>query len=100
MPDSGQRKFIPVGIAILTVSDTRTEQDDKSGQTLITRLLHDGHVLRERGIGGGDIDRIRAVVSGWSEDQTIQVIIPTGGAGVTGRDSTPQEVAALLDKKI
>jgi len=100
MPDSGQRKFIPVGIAVLTVSDTRTEQDDKSGQTLITRLQNDGHVLRDRKIVIDDIDRIRAVVSGWCADRDIQVIITTGGTGVTGRDSTPEAVSALLDKKI
>jgi molybdenum cofactor biosynthesis protein B len=100
MPDSGQRKFIPVGIAVLTISDTRTEQDDKSGQTLITRLQNDGHVLRERKIVRDDIDRIRTVVSGWCADGDIQVIITTGGTGVTGRDSTPEAVSALLDKKI
>ena len=100
MPDSGQRKFIPVGIAVLTVSDTRTEQDDKSGQTLISRLQTEGHVLRERRIVIDDIERIRAVVSGWCADQNIQVIITTGGTGVTGRDSTPEAVTVLLDKKI
>ena len=100
MPDSVQRKFIPVGIAVLTVSDTRTENDDKSGQALISRLQNDGHVLRQRGIVTDDIDRIRAVLSGWCNDPHIQVIITTGGTGVTGRDSTPEAVAALLDKKI
>ena len=100
MPDSGQRKFIPVGIAVLTVSDTRTEPDDKSGQALITRLQQAGHVLRDRRIVVDEIDRIRAVVSGWCKDQTIQVVITTGGTGVTGRDSTPEAVAELLDKKI
>ena len=100
MPDSGQRKFIPVGIAVLTVSDTRTEQEDKSGQMLITRLQQDGHTLRDRKIVIDDIDRIRAVVSGWCANGDIQVIITTGGTGVTGRDSTPEAVLPLLDKKI
>ena len=100
MPEPGQRKFIPVGIAVLTVSDTRTEQDDKSGQTLITRLQKDGHVLRDRKIVIDDIERIRMVVSGWCKDGDIQVIITTGGTGVTGRDSTPEALMPLLDKKI
>ena len=100
MPDPGQRKFIPVGIAVLTVSDTRTEQEDKSGQMLITRLQQDGHTLRDRKIVIDDIDRIRAVVSGWCANGDIQVIITTGGTGVTGRDSTPEAVLPLLDKKI
>jgi molybdenum cofactor biosynthesis protein B len=100
MPDSKQRNFIPVGIAVLTVSDTRTELDDKSGQTLITCLQKEGHTLRDRKIVVDDIERIRAVVSGWCMDGDIQVIITTGGTGVTGRDSTPEAVQPLLDKKI
>lgn len=100
MPDSTQRNFIPVGIAVLTVSDTRTELDDKSGQTLIACLQKEGHTLRDRKIVIDDIERIRAVVSGWCMDADIQVIITTGGTGVTGRDSTPEAVQPLLDKKI
>jgi len=100
MPDPGQRKFIPVGVAVLTVSDTRTELDDKSGQTLITRLQKEGHNLRDRKIVIDDIDQIRTVVSGWCKDGDIQVIITTGGTGVTGRDSTPEAVLPLLDKTI
>ena len=100
MQDSMQRKFIPVGIAVLTVSDTRQEQDDKSGQILIARLQKDGHVLRERKIVIDDIYRIRAIVSGWCIDEDIQVIITAGGTGVTGRDSTPEAVSVLLDKRI
>ena len=100
MHDSTQRKFIPVGIAVLTVSDTRTEKDDKSGQTLIERLHKDGHILRERKIVVDDIDRIRAQISDWCTKEDIQVIITTGGTGITGRDSTPEAVAALLDKRI
>ena len=100
MQDSTHRTFIPVGIAVLTVSDTRQEQDDKSGQTLIDRLQRDGHVLRDRKIVIDDVYRIRALVSGWCADGDIQVIITTGGTGVTGRDSTPEAVCALLDKRI
>jgi molybdenum cofactor biosynthesis protein B len=100
MPEPGQRKFIPVGIAVLTVSDTRNEQEDKSGQTLITRLQNAGHILRDRKIVIDDIDRIRSAISGWCANADIQVIITTGGTGVTGRDSTPEAVVGLLDKKI
>lgn len=100
MHDSTNRRFIPVGIAVLTVSDTRTENDDKSGQTLIGRLQKDGHVLRERKIVADDINRIRDRISDWCTHEDIQVVITTGGTGITGRDSTPEAVAALLDKRI
>jgi molybdenum cofactor biosynthesis protein B, proteobacterial len=95
-----KRDFIPVGIAVLTVSDTRTVADDKSGQILIDRLQRDGHVLRDRKIVADDVYRIRAIVSNWCIEEGIQVIITTGGTGITGRDGTPEAIAVLLDKEI
>lgn len=100
MAESNNRDFIPVGIAILTVSDTRTEKDDKSGQMLISRLQDTGHILRDKRIVPDNIYDIRAIISSWCIDNTIQAIITTGGTGITGRDGTPEAVAVLLDKEI
>ncbi len=95
-----QREFIPIGIAVLTISDTRTEQDDKSGQLLIARIKEAGHPLREKKIVPDDIYKIRATISNWCIDDSIQAIITTGGTGITGRDGTPEAVGVLLDKEI
>jgi molybdenum cofactor biosynthesis protein B len=95
-----QREFIPIGVAILTVSDTRTEQDDKSGQLLAARVKEAGHILRDKKIVPDDVYKIRATVSSWCIDDNIQAIITTGGTGITGRDGTPEAVAILLDKEI
>lgn len=92
--------FIPLKIAVLTVSDTRTEDTDRSGQALVQRLEAAGHQLADKQIVIDDIYRIRAVVSGWIADPEVQVILTTGGTGFTGRDSTPEAVSALLDKRI
>ena len=100
MPADKQRNFIPVGIAVLTVSDTRTEQNDKSGQIICDRIREAGHILCDRKIVPDDIDKIRSVVTGWSADEKIQAIITTGGTGITGRDGTPEAIAVLLDKEI
>lgn len=100
MTESKQRDFIPLGIAVLTVSDTRTEQNDKSGQTLVARLQEAGHVLRDKKIVPDDVYKIRAVIANWCIDDAIQAIITTGGTGITGRDGTPEAVQALLDKEI
>jgi len=94
------REFIPLSIAVLTISDTRTEEDDKSGKLLVTRLEQAGHTLCEKKIVADDIYQIRAIVSQWIAAQTPQVIITTGGTGVTGRDGTPEAVTPLLDKVI
>ena len=94
------REFIPVGIAILTVSDTRTEKDDKSGQLLSARVQDAGHILCDSKIVSDNIYEIRAAVSNWCINKKIQVIITTGGTGVTGRDGTPEAVIPLLDKEI
>ena len=95
-----EREFLPLPIAVLTVSDTRTEADDASGQTLVDRLLAAGHRLAGRAIVPDDIYRIRAVVSAWIADPAVQIALITGGTGMTGRDSTPEAIRPLLDKEI
>jgi molybdenum cofactor biosynthesis protein B len=94
----GERGFLPVNIAILTVSDSRDEQTDKSGKLLVERLTGAGHRLAEKRIVPDDVYQIRAVVSRWIADPEVNVIISTGGTGVTGRDGTPEAIAPLLDK--
>lgn len=95
-----ERAFIPLDIAVLTVSDTRTEATDRSGALLADRLASAGHRLAARRIEPDDVYRIRAAVSAWIAEPAIQVVITTGGTGVTGRDGTPEAVAPLLDKTI
>ncbi|MDD3609539.1 MAG: molybdenum cofactor biosynthesis protein B [Halothiobacillaceae bacterium] len=97
---SNERAFIPLNIAVLTVSDTRTLENDTSGQTLVERLENTGHRLHARRIVRDDIYAIRAVVSEWVADADVQVIISTGGTGLTGRDGTPEAIRPLLDKEI
>ena len=92
------RPFIPVSIAVLTASDSRTEADDKSGKALVGRLTEAGHRLAEKTIVPDDVYRIRAKVAGWIADPGIQVVLTTGGTGVTGRDGSPEAVEPLLDK--
>ena len=92
------RQFLPLNIAVLTISDTRTEADDVSGQTLVAALSAAGHRLYEKTIVPDDIYQIRAVVSRWIAEPELNVIISTGGTGVTGRDGTPEAVLPLLDK--
>ena len=94
------RPFIPVGIAVLTVSDTRTLADDKSGQTLADRVTQAGHTLVDRAIVTDDKALIAEKVLGWSKDERIDVVITTGGTGFTGRDSTPEALLPLLDKEM
>ncbi len=95
-----ERSFIPLRIAVLTVSDTRTEATDASGKLLVERLEDAGHRLAEKIIVPDDIYRIRAVVSAWIADTDVDVVLTTGGTGVTGRDGTPEAVAPLLDKTL
>jgi len=94
------RPFIPVRIAVLTVSDTRTLADDKSGTTLADLLTADGHVLAGRAIERDDIPAIRARVEGWIGDPGVDVVITTGGTGFTGRDVTPEAIRPLFEKEI
>ncbi len=100
MSDSAPRAFRPVGIAVLTVSDSRGLEQDGSGRVLIERLSAAGHRLAGRAILPDDIYRIRAQVSAWIADPAVQVVLTTGGTGLTGRDGTPEAVAPLLDKTI
>ncbi len=94
------RKFIPLNIAVLTVSDSRDETTDKSGKLLIDRLQEAGHRLQEKQIIPDDVYRIRAAVSHWIGDDATQVVLTTGGTGITGRDGTPEAVKPLFDKEI
>jgi molybdenum cofactor biosynthesis protein B len=94
------RRFQPLGIAVLTVSDTRTTADDKSGALLRDRVTAAGHRVADQRIVPDDVYRIRAVVSAWVVEPAVDAIITTGGTGVTGRDGTPEAVAPLLDKII
>ena len=97
---SRQREFLPLQIAVLTVSDSRTEADDKSGNLLVSLLTDTGHSCQDRAIVKDDIYQIRAATSQWIADPQIDVILTTGGTGVTGRDGTPEAIAPLLDKQI
>ena len=92
------RAFIAVHIAVLTVSDSRTEADDKSGDLLVNRVTNTGHVLTDRKIVKDDIGQIRGVLTRWIDDADIQVVITTGGTGVTGFDGTPEAMEPLLEK--
>ena len=97
---SNERTFLPLSIAVLTISDSRTEATDKSGAALADRLTQAGHRLAEKCIVPDDVYRIRAEVSRWIADPAVQVVLSTGGTGVTGRDGTPEAVGVLLDKRI
>ncbi len=94
------RPFIPVRIAVLTVSDTRSLADDKSGQTLADRIAAAGHQLAARDIVPDDKDRIRECVTAWSKDPGIDVVITTGGTGFTGRDVTPEALEPIFEKRM
>ena len=95
-----ERQFIPLNIAVLTVSDSRSEADDKSGKVLVERLTAAGHCVAEKCIVRDDIYAIRAVVSRWIAESEVDVVISTGGTGVTGRDGTPEAFEVLFDKKL
>lgn len=92
--------FAPLKIAVMTVSDTRTEATDASGKLLVDNLTAAGHDLAEKVIVPDNIYQIRAVVSGWIANNGVQVVLTTGGTGVTGRDGTPEAIQPLLDKEI
>src|SRR5689334_9410477 len=94
------RPFIPVGIAVLTVSDTRGLAEDKSGQTLADRIADAGHMLVDRAIVTDDVELIREKVLGWSRDEKIDVVITTGGTGFTGRDVTPDALEPIFEKRM
>lgn len=95
-----ERNFISLNLAVLTVSDSRKLDDDRSGDTLVGRLEEAGHKLAARDITPDDRYQIRATVSNWIADETIHAVLTTGGTGLTGRDGTPEAIEPLLDKKI
>jgi molybdenum cofactor biosynthesis protein B len=97
---SQERLFIPLNIAVLTISDTRVLDDDKSGATLSERLTAAGHRLATRNIVPDDVARIQAQVKIWIADSNIDVIITTGGTGFTGRDVTPEAIEPLFEKRM
>lgn len=97
---SETRTFIPLSIAVMTVSDTRTEATDTSGTYLVDSITAAGHAIAEKVIVPDNIYQIRAVVSRWIADSAVTVVITTGGTGVTGRDGTPEAIYPLLDKEI
>mgnify|MGYP001545505773 FL=1 len=94
------KKFVPLRVAVLTVSDTRDMADDKSGQTLVDRIEKAGHVLAGRKIVKDEVEAIRAQVKAWIADKGVDVVISTGGTGFTGRDVTPEAVEPLFEKKM
>ncbi len=101
MPGLDQtRQFVPLKIAVLTVSDTRSLADDKSGATLAERIEKAGHPLAGRAIVQDDVEAIRAQLRAWIADPAIDAIITTGGTGFTGRDVTPEAAEALFEKRM
>ncbi|QUE77765.1 molybdenum cofactor biosynthesis protein B [Stutzerimonas stutzeri] len=100
MSHLADQSFVPLNIAVLTVSDTRSLETDTSGQLLVDRLLAAGHRLASRVLLKDDLYRIRAQVANWIAEDEVQVVLITGGTGFTARDSTPEAVACLLDKQV
>jgi molybdenum cofactor biosynthesis protein B len=100
MPIDTTRAFIPVRIAVLTVSDTRSLADDRSGDALAERLTAAGHILAARALLRDDVPALVARFTAWIDDPAIDVIIATGGTGVTGRDITPEALDAVIEKPI
>ncbi|WP_312117100.1 molybdenum cofactor biosynthesis protein B [Stutzerimonas nitrititolerans] len=100
MSHHAEQTFVPLNIAVLTVSDTRSLETDTSGQLLVDRLTAAGHRLAERVLLKDDLYRIRAQVATWIAEELVQVVLITGGTGFTGRDSTPEAVGCLLDKQV
>jgi molybdenum cofactor biosynthesis protein B len=98
--DIQTRQFVPLNIAVLTVSDTRALADDKSGATLADRLTAAGHRLAARDVVTDDVDAIRAKIKTWIADPGVDVVITTGGTGFTGRDVTPEAVEPLFEKRM
>ncbi|MEZ5758759.1 MAG: molybdenum cofactor biosynthesis protein B [Emcibacteraceae bacterium] len=100
MPIDPDREFLPLNIAILTLSDSRSLENDISGQVLVDKLTEAGHSLADRAIIKDDKDALRAQLKKWIADDHIQVIISTGGTGLTGRDITPEIFHEFYDKEI
>ncbi len=100
MSGHAKKDFVALNIAVLTVSDTRTEENDTSGDVLVDKLSEAGHRLIDRTISVDDIYQLRAVVSTWIASGDIQVILVTGGTGFTDRDTTPEALTVLFDKPV
>ncbi|TRX53817.1 molybdenum cofactor biosynthesis protein B [Thalassomonas sp. M1454] len=96
----GGTVFQPLNIAVLTVSDTRTEENDTSGQTLVERVQTAGHKVAEKAIVIDDVYQLRAIISRWIADDTINSVVVTGGTGFTARDNTPEAIMPLFDKNV
>src|SRR6516164_8161835 len=94
------KQFVPLKFAVLTISDTRSLKDDKSGALLVQRIVSAGHFVSERSLVSDDVEAIRARVRAWIGDPMIDVIITTGGTGFTGRDVTPEAIEPLFEKKM
>lgn len=99
-PTTNERAFVPVRIAVLTVSDTRGLDEDRSGQLLVERAQQAGHRLADRQLLRDDRDAIEAQLRAWVASPEVDVVISTGGTGLTGRDSTPEAFAAVIEKEI
>ncbi len=100
MSGHAAKEFVPLNIAILTVSDTRTFENDTSGDLLEARLTEAGHNLADRAIRIDDIYQLREIVSKWIASEDVQVVLVTGGTGFTGRDTTPEALTPLFDKPV
>ena len=94
------RQFVPLRIAVLTISDTRALEDDKSGATLVERIEKAGHAIAARAIVTDDVAKIRAQVKEWIANPAIDVVVTTGGTGFTGRDVTPEAIEPLFEKRM
>ena len=100
MPIDESLPFVPLGIAVLTVSDTRSLEGDRSGDTLVDRLVKAGHRLAARAVVRDEVDAIQAQVRAWIADPGVDVVISTGGTGFTGRDVTPEAIEPLFEKRM
>src|ERR1700674_3503910 len=94
------KQFVPLNIAVLTISDTRTLEDDKSGTTLSERLIAAGHNLAAREIVRDEVDAIRIIIKRWIADPGVDAVITTGGTGFTGRDVTPEALGPLVEERV
>jgi len=94
------KQFVPLNIAVLTISDSRSLEDDKSGTTLSERLTAAGHKLAAREIVTDDVEAIRGIITRWIADASVDAVITTGGTGFTGRDVTPEAIEPLFEKRM
>ena len=100
MPIDSTKEFKPINISVLTVSDTRTEATDKSGQILVKKIKEKGHGLTHKQIVKDEKEEIKKILLDWCKDKNVDVIITTGGTGLTGRDSTPEVLNKIIEKDI